>query len=215
MKIEEKIPWEGGVKKRGHGYNIEFWGLKRIAGPSHMVGRTSHFFCIFSLKLCIASCDQKQSGKWVACACFKGIVDPTDSQVSWGPWFVHVINIMYGHPVPSLSPNTPYTPYNLCLKMHCQIPWLTGQSTTVFFLTGTSLKVSAGKGRVQKPQSRKPSVKGGRGGTLSVTSFSVKSLATNCLLRGGWEVPPHRCFWWINFGFPFVKVCTQTFFGRF
>ena len=32
----------------------------------------------------IASCDQKQSGKWVAFACFKGIVDPTDCQVSWG-----------------------------------------------------------------------------------------------------------------------------------
>ena len=33
-----------GVTKKRHGHNIDFWVLKRIAGPSHMVGRTCYSF---------------------------------------------------------------------------------------------------------------------------------------------------------------------------
>ena len=34
------LPKIRGVKKKRHGHNNEFWALKRIAGPSHMVGST-------------------------------------------------------------------------------------------------------------------------------------------------------------------------------
>ena len=44
VKFREKYCLERGVVKKRHGHNFEFWVLKRIAGPSHMVGRTCYSF---------------------------------------------------------------------------------------------------------------------------------------------------------------------------
>ena len=44
VKFREKFCWEGGVTKKRHGHNFDFWGLKRIAWPSHMVGMTCYLF---------------------------------------------------------------------------------------------------------------------------------------------------------------------------
>ena len=51
MKTEEKISSERGVKKKRHGHNIQFWGLKRIARPSHMVGTICYSFQNLKLKI--------------------------------------------------------------------------------------------------------------------------------------------------------------------
>ena len=55
MKFEEKILWRGGVKKKRHGHNIDFWGLKRIARSSNMVGRTCYSFQTSKLKIVAVS----------------------------------------------------------------------------------------------------------------------------------------------------------------
>ena len=44
IKFRGKFCWEGGVTKKRHGHNFDFWGLKRIARPSNMVGRTCYSF---------------------------------------------------------------------------------------------------------------------------------------------------------------------------
>ena len=55
MKIEENILWRGGVQKKRHGHNIDFWGLKRIAWSSNMVGRTCYSFRTSKLKIAAVS----------------------------------------------------------------------------------------------------------------------------------------------------------------
>ena len=55
MKIEEKILWRGGVKKKRHGHNIDFWGLKRIGRSSNMVGRTCYSFRTKKIKIVAVS----------------------------------------------------------------------------------------------------------------------------------------------------------------
>ena len=51
VKIEEKILWRGGVTKKRHGHNIDFWAPKRIARPSHMVGTICYSFRSSKLKI--------------------------------------------------------------------------------------------------------------------------------------------------------------------